>query len=61
MRVFGQRLYHEHNSAFIWSELFHDSESIWVGGSVKSMIVQVLGLRLFHENNSASIWAKTVS
>ena len=59
MRVFGQSLFHEHDSANIWSELFHehDSESIWVGGSFKSMIVPVLGLRLFHEHNRASIWA----
>ena len=63
MRVFGQRPIHKHDRVNIWSELFHenDSESIWVGGSFKSMIVHVLGLRLFHEHDNENIWLEAFS
>ena len=63
VRVFGQRLFHEHGSASIWSEAFSWA---WlckylVNGSFMSMVVRVFGQRLFHEHGSASIWSEAFS
>ena len=44
--VFGQRLFHEHESA-----------RNLVGGSFMSMIVQLFGQRFPYEHDSASIWS----
>ena len=49
VRVFGQRLFHEHGSASICQSSF------------MSMIVQVFGQRLFHEHDSASICSEALS
>ena len=49
VRVFGQRLFHKHDSASICQSTF------------MSMIVQVFGQGLFHEYDSVSIWSETLS
>ena len=46
VRVFGQRLFHE-----------HDSARNLVRGSFMSMIVRVFGPRFLYEHDSASIWS----
>ena len=46
VRVFGQRLFHE-----------HDSARNLVRGSFMSMIVRLFGQRFVYEHDSASIWS----
>ena len=48
VRVFGQRLFNEHESASICQSPY------------MSMIVRVFGQRLFYVHDSASIWSETL-
>ena len=63
VRVFGQRLFHEHDSASIWPEALSWT---WlceylVKDYFMNMVVRVFGQRLFHEHDSASIWSEALS
>ena len=49
VRVFGQRLFHEKDSASICQSSF------------MSMNVRIFGQRLLHEHDIASIWSKALS
>ena len=50
VRVFGQRLLHEHHGASILSN------AIFV-----SMVVRVFGQRFVHEHSSASNWSEALT